>query len=101
VSITLGTVINTWLAVKPIKRIKEARARKRRLRELGIEEKTMLRTSTGAGLAGIAVNVLIQILQAFPATAGLATPEVAAALTTAAMWLVARIWKTPEQPGVV
>ena len=66
------------------------------------EDEIMLRTSTGAGLAGIAVNILLQIMQAFPVTAELAaSPEVAAALTTAIMWIVARIWKTPENPGTI
>lgn len=94
------TAVKIWTFVKPIKRLKERRQRKRRLRELGIEDKTMLRTSTGAGLAGIAVNILLQILQAFPATAELAaSPEVASGLTAVAMWFVARLWKTPAQPG--
>lgn len=60
-----------------------------------------LRTSTGAGLAGVAVNLLMQVLQAFPQTAELATPEVAAGLTAVVMWAVARIWKTPEKPGAL
>src|SRR5690606_23178265 len=60
-----------------------------------------LRTSTGAGLAGVAVNLLMQVLQAFPATAELATHEVAAGLTAVVMWVVARIWKTPEKPGAL
>lgn len=100
-SISLGTVINTWLAVKPIKRWREHRQRKKRLKELGIEEDSGMRTSTGAGLAGVLANLLVQVLQMFPATEALATPEVAAGVTAVVMWIVARVWKTPEQPGVV
>lgn len=108
------TAAKVWMAVRPIRRIKEARqarlAAKRAAKELtseGIEYEVTedsgmaLRTSTGAGLAGIAVNLLMQVLQAFPATAELATPEVAAGLTAVVMWVVARVWKTPEKPGAI
>lgn len=67
------------------------------------EDETMnLRTSTGAGLAGIAVNIIIQLMQMVPATADLAQdPSFAAGLTAVVMWAVARKWKTPETPGKV
>lgn len=103
-SISAGTIIKgiqIWRAVKPFKRWKERRQRKKRLKELGIEEGSALRTSTGAGLAGVLANLLVQVLQMFPATEGLATPEVAAGATAVVMWIVARIWKTPEKPGAV
>jgi hypothetical protein len=95
-----------WRAAKPITRIKR-KLNKRRARKgkplLEINEETdMLRTSTGAGLAGIAINIILQILQAFSFTAELASsPEFAAGLTTVVMWAIARLWKTPKDPGIV
>ena len=63
---------------------------------------TGLRTSTNAGLAGVAVSILLQVLQLVPGLSELAnSPEVASGLTVVAMWLVARITKTPTAPGVV
>ena len=107
------TIAKVWMVVKPIRRLKEARQRRKARRngtelssekveyEVTEDSGMALRTSTGAGLAGIAVNLLMQVLQAFPATAELATPEVAAGLTAVVMWIVARIWKTPEKPGAL
>lgn len=91
--------VGKWLLSKEHR--KARRKAKRRLKELGIEEGSALRTSTGAGLAGVLANLLVQVLQMFPATEGLATPEVAAGVTAVVMWAVARIWTTPEQPGAV
>src|SRR5690606_25882776 len=66
------------------------------------EQEVGMRTSTNAGIAGIVVNILIQVLQWLPATAELgASPEVAAGLTAIAMWIVARISKTPANPGLL
>lgn len=66
------------------------------------EQEVGMRTSTNAGIAGIIVNILIQVLQWLPATAELgSSPEVAAGLTAIAMWIVARISKTPANPGVL
>lgn len=109
-------VAKLWLAVRPIHRIKQRRKAKRAARrreaegaategqfQLDEDETTMnLRTSTGAGLAGIAVNIIIQLMQMVPATADLAQdPSFAAGLTAVVMWAVARKWKTPETPGKV
>ena len=118
----IATIALKWMEKRPFS--EEGRARRkarraqrrtdRKARRKGVELSSegieyevtedsgmALRTSTGAGLAGIGVNLLMQVLQAFPATAELATPEVAAGLTAVVMWVVARIWKTPEKPGAL
>jgi hypothetical protein len=103
-AIKAGTFL--WKLATPITRIKRA-LNKRRARKgkplLEINQETdMLRTSTGAGLGGILANIIVQIMQAIPFTAELAaSPEFAGGLTAIGMWLVARLWKTPAQPGVV
>ena len=61
---------------------------------------TGLRTSTNAGIAGVVVNVLLQVLKIVPGFDEIASsPEVASGLTFLAMWLVARLTKTPKAPG--
>lgn len=101
-----------WTTIKPFKRWKARRAAKRAARNAEVsselipvegEETSMgLRTSTNAGLAGIVVNILIQVMGLVPMLSDLAaSPEFAAGVTAFAMWLVARFSKTPATPGVL
>ncbi len=84
------------------------RRRKKRLRELGIEEDSMAldlgtRTSTnaaaGAGFLGTAYVQLAGLLPYPDLVAALTTPQMVVVVTTVIAWVVARFTRTPANPG--
>lgn len=92
-----------------IKRLRQRRRRKRRLRELGIEEGGMAldlgtRTSTNAFVGGgLFSQIYIQLVALLPGQGALEslllTPEAVAFAAVLCAALVARISKTPAEPG--
>lgn len=103
------SIAKLWLAIKPIQRIKQARQRRRRLRELGVEEpmaidlgtRTSTNTVVGTSLFG---SIAVQIIQLLPypaLVAALTTPEAVILWGAALAWLVARFSKTPAVPKVL
>lgn len=84
------------------------RRRKRRLRELGIEENSMAldlgtRTSTNTVVAApILGTVYVNLIEMLPypdLVAALTTPEMVVLATALFAWIVARFSKTPTDPG--
>lgn len=95
-----------------IKRLRQKRRRKRRLRELGIEGGSMAtldlgtRTSTNAFVGGgLFSQIYIQLVALLPGQGALEslllTPEAVAFAAVLCAALVARISKTPVQPGAL
>jgi hypothetical protein len=91
-----------------IKRLRQRRRRKRRLRELGIPEdgmaldlgtRTSTNTAAGAGFLGTAYVQLIGLLPWPEVVAALTTPQMVVVVTTLIAWGVARISRTPVDPG--
>jgi hypothetical protein len=116
------TAAKVWMAVRPIRRIKEAlqarRAAKRTAKEWtseGIEYEVTedrgmkidigTRTSTNALVGGgILSTIYVQLIGLLPfpgLVAALTTPEAVALAATAFAWIVARFSKTPPNPGVI
>lgn len=101
--------VKVWIAEKPFKRWKAYRQRKKRLKELGIEETTMQldtgkRTSTNALVGGTIFSQLyVQLVALLPGENAieqlLVTPEAVAFAAVLFATLVARISKTPAAPG--
>lgn len=118
-----------WLVIRPVRRIRQARANRRATRlsrEIGqpvipdyisLEESDVLaklRTSTKAGAAGILTYAALQIIQGmFPELAldvpigqllgfpGLALPSIEGLVTAAVAFIAARLSLTPPVPGIL
>lgn len=103
--------VKVWVAERPFTRWKEHRRRKRRLRELGIEEPTMqinlgTRTSTNAFAGGTLFSqIYVQLISLIPGEGAievlLLKPEAVAFAAVLFATLVARISKTPAEPGKI
>jgi hypothetical protein len=114
------TAAKLWLLVKPVKRIKEARQRRREKRMAESSTVTLasgetltrteptipLRTSTKAGGASTIGTVVLGMVGVFfPTALDNLTPEqalwIGAAITSAVAWLTARFVKSPAKPGAL
>jgi hypothetical protein len=96
----LSKIVDLWLTVKPIARIKAHKARKRLLQEeQRMEINTGFRTSTNGSVAGLAVYGILQLVTHFAPefpTAGLEE-----FLGAVAAFIVARLSKTQVAPGIL
>lgn len=103
------TIAKLWLAIRPIKRIKERREAKRKARQ-GLPAETRevgsmaintgLRSSSNSAIAAVIVNVVVGVVNGlFP---DFTIPaDWLVYLTAGSMWLVGRFTKTPEAPKVI
>jgi hypothetical protein len=92
-----------------IKRLRQRRRRKRRLKELGIPEegemaldlgtRTSTNTAVGSPILGVVYVNLVQMLPYPELVAALTTPEAVVLAAAFFAWLVARFSKTPANPG--
>jgi hypothetical protein len=94
------TVAKLWIYVKPVKRIKAAiKASKERKLVLNTGKRTSTNTVVGAPILGTIYVKLVQMLPYPELVDALTTPEAVVLATAVFAWLVARVSKTPRQPG--
>jgi hypothetical protein len=96
----LSKIVDLWLTVKPIARIKAHKARKRLLQEeQRMEINTGFRTSTNGSVAGLVVYGAMKLItHFFPEAPTEGLEEVLGAI---AAYVVLRLSKTAVNPGVL